>query len=162
MNCYNHTDRPAVAQCSNCGKFLCKECSMNRNPILCDDCIATLQQAQQEQQQQNAYHKEMSEKHLFTIAVVFFVLNFLVYFMGMIANNNLSFTGLLSLVISSFLWAGVPYGWAKLNTLKEALNFILFLPILGWIIYFGIKVTASYCIGWFWLIQALVNKFKND
>lgn len=149
MNCYNHTDRPAVAQCSDCGKFLCKECSMNRNPILCDDCIASLQ-----------YYKEKSEKHLFVIAVVLFILQFLAFSIIMIVSHELSFAGLAEVFISSFLGAGIPYGWAKLNTLKEKLHFILFLPILGWIIYFVIKVMSSYCIGWFWFICALVNKIR--
>lgn len=40
MNCYYHPDRPAVAQCVDCGKGLCQECaSRNKKKIpLCPDC----------------------------------------------------------------------------------------------------------------------------
>ena len=27
MNCYNHSDQPAVSTCIDCGKGLCSECS---------------------------------------------------------------------------------------------------------------------------------------
>lgn len=40
MNCYYHPDRPAVAQCVDCGKGLCTECaSRNSKKIpLCPSC----------------------------------------------------------------------------------------------------------------------------
>lgn len=40
MNCYYHPDRPAVAQCADCGKGLCTECaSRNSKKIpLCPTC----------------------------------------------------------------------------------------------------------------------------
>lgn len=38
MNCFNHTQEPAVAQCSDCGKGLCPECAARYQPILCSPC----------------------------------------------------------------------------------------------------------------------------
>lgn len=40
MNCYYHPERPAVAQCVDCGKGLCQECaSMNAKSIpVCPSC----------------------------------------------------------------------------------------------------------------------------
>ena len=38
MNCYNHTDQPAVATCIDCGKGLCSECSNKYNIFICDSC----------------------------------------------------------------------------------------------------------------------------
>lgn len=40
MNCYYHPDRPAVAQCVDCGKGLCSECaSRNSKKVpLCPSC----------------------------------------------------------------------------------------------------------------------------
>ena len=35
MNCFNHPDQPAVAQCNQFGKFLCKECASKRTPVMC-------------------------------------------------------------------------------------------------------------------------------
>ena len=39
MNCFNHTQEPAVAQCSDCGKGLCPECAERYQPILCTPCF---------------------------------------------------------------------------------------------------------------------------
>ena len=39
MNCFNHTQEPAVAQCSDCGKGLCSECAERYQPILCTPCF---------------------------------------------------------------------------------------------------------------------------
>jgi hypothetical protein len=38
MQCFNHTDTPAVAICLSCGKALCKSCAMNTSEfIVCSD-----------------------------------------------------------------------------------------------------------------------------
>lgn len=47
MNCYIHTDRPAVAACADCGMGLCKKCVDNtiyriENRPLCHDCSLKL------------------------------------------------------------------------------------------------------------------------
>ena len=40
MECHNHPDREAVANCSLCGKAVCQECSMEiGGNIYCKDCI---------------------------------------------------------------------------------------------------------------------------
>lgn len=38
MNCYNHSHEPAVAQCTDCGKGLCRACADLYRPILCPEC----------------------------------------------------------------------------------------------------------------------------
>lgn len=38
MNCYYHPDRPAVAQCPDCGKGLCRECASTYEKPICPDC----------------------------------------------------------------------------------------------------------------------------
>ena len=40
MECHNHPDREAVANCAFCGKAVCPECSMEiGGNIYCKDCI---------------------------------------------------------------------------------------------------------------------------
>lgn len=159
MNCFNHTDQPAVAQCQNCGKFLCKECATKHSPsILCDECAAAIYQTKQMQEEE----RKVSEQKLFRLAVIFFILNFVVYFIQYILAGRLNIATLLMILISSFLWAGVPYGWIKLSQLKSRLHFILILPVVGWVIYFGIRVSISYCIGWFYLIKEIKDKRKSQ
>ena len=41
MKCFYHTDVDAVAQCVDCGKFLCKDCASKYKPVLCDECYQT-------------------------------------------------------------------------------------------------------------------------
>lgn len=76
MNCYYHPDRPAVAQCADCGKGLCQECA-NRNSKkipLCPDCA-----------------KKRLRKGIRS-GVVYFVVLAIVYFIGykvgMSTNNH--------------------------------------------------------------------------
>ena len=38
MNCYYHPDRPAVAQCPDCGKGLCRECASKFEKPICPEC----------------------------------------------------------------------------------------------------------------------------
>lgn len=38
MNCYYHPTRPAVAQCPDCGKGLCKECASKFEKPICEGC----------------------------------------------------------------------------------------------------------------------------
>lgn len=156
MNCFNHTEQPAVAQCSNCGRFLCKECSMKYKPILCDECGDEFIQAQQVQEQ----NKEISDKNRFIIAIALFAVNFCIYFFGSIAVGNMTSDTFLYIIVSSFAWAGIPYGWQKLNMLRDKLNFILILPIIGWLFYFGIKFALAMCIGWFFFIKKFLSLKK--
>ena len=43
MKCYYHLTEGAVAQCTNCGKFLCKTCVdnniINDKVIVCEQCM---------------------------------------------------------------------------------------------------------------------------
>ena len=40
MECHNHPDREAVANCSFCGKAICPECSVEiGGSIYCKDCL---------------------------------------------------------------------------------------------------------------------------
>lgn len=38
MNCYYHPSRPAVAQCPDCGKGLCRECASKYEKPICPEC----------------------------------------------------------------------------------------------------------------------------
>lgn len=156
MNCFNHTDTPAVAQCTNCGKFLCKECATKYSPILCDDCAGMVVQ-EQEQAEAKA---EMSENNRFKLAIALLCLNFLVYFILGITKGMFSFKFLLFILIDSIAWGGAPYGWKKLNSVN--LNVILILPIIGWFIYFGVKLSLSRLIGWIFFLKEIVNRIGKS
>jgi hypothetical protein len=42
MNCYYHADVDAVSTCSNCGKALCQNCSVDvTGRIICQQCLSS-------------------------------------------------------------------------------------------------------------------------
>lgn len=47
MNCFNHPQEPAVAQCTDCGKGLCPECAAKYRPILCTSCYQKRKRSEQ-------------------------------------------------------------------------------------------------------------------
>ena len=154
MNCFNHPDQPAVAQCNQCGKFLCKECASKRTPVMCDECADLLQQSIQAEVQR----KEKSENTVFIVSAVFFILQFFIV-PGTLLSGNFAF--LPFALISCILWGGAPFGWVGLNNLKDKMNVVFILPFIGWVIYFCVKCGISYFFGWIWMIKAIVRKVKN-
>ena len=48
---------------------------------------------------------------------------------------------------SGLLLAGIPYGWSALSRLSP--DIFLWMPLIGWVIYFAIKLFISYLIGLF-------------
>lgn len=137
MKCYYHPDRDAVAQCVECHKGLCNECAHKWEPPHCDGCGVSV--------------KSVAEKQLKTIK------GFGIYgAVGAILYALYSFfavgvlTGLVSIILIPVFWyvlASIPVGWWKLNMITS--KFFLFLPIVGWLIYFGIKFFLASIVGLF-------------
>ena len=157
MNCFYHVENLAVAPCSSCGKFLCKECATQYTPILCGDCAAELYREQEVQEQK----KEMSESKRFKLAITLGVIDIVANTVLLLANGAFGPLAIVILVISAFMWAGLPYGWHRLTGLRRKLNFILVLPFFGWLMYFAIKAQLSLWIGWIFFLKELKNRRKK-
>ncbi len=125
MNCYKHYDRTAVSQCIECSKALCPECTSKYNKPLCDQCVI-------EGVKRN---KSMLVKN-----IVIMVAIFLIGFSNIFVENLLGERLLLSIMFSGF-----PWGWSFLNKITPQV--FLFMPIVGWLIYFSIKFVLSVIIG---------------
>ena len=54
--------------------------------------------------------------------------------------------------------AGTPCGWRALSSMQPRM--FLFLPIIGWLIYFGIKLFLSYWIGYIAMPMQIVKAFR--
>ena len=117
MSCYYHADRPATVVCNQCGKSLCTECGSAFQPPTCIDCAANYAQT---------VKSEMIKS--IVISVVLMIVGIV------ITHNPLG-----------FLLAGVPYGWALLNRITPSM--FLWLPLMGWVFYFVIKLFIAYIIG---------------
>lgn len=58
----------------------------------------------------------------------------------------------------ALLVAGTPCGWRALSSIQPRM--FLFLPIIGWLIYFGIKLFLSYWIGSIAMPMQIVKAFR--
>lgn len=126
MACYYHSGVEAVAACERCGKWLCKECAVAFEPPLCRDCV--IQEAQ-------------ATKRKMILSIILSIFLFIV--------GATSFSGTLGVgsIATGFIFLGIPYGWSFLNRITPSI--FIWLPWLGWIIYFLFKVIASAMIGLF-------------
>lgn len=122
MRCAYHVEREAVATCSVCGRGLCQECANKINPPQCLGCFADGLEAQ----------KKQIIKSLVLAAVAAVV----VFIIAMDEGAELP---------ASFLFALAPFGWIALNKITP--SFFLFMPIIGWVIYFIFKLILSMMVG---------------
>ncbi|MGM7702987.1 hypothetical protein ACSVDE_14750 [Pseudalkalibacillus sp. Hm43] len=140
MKCYMHNDLDVIVQCHGCGKGLCKECADRFEAILCEQCLLS-----------NNVSAKSSAKKSLIIAGVLFILGF---------NFGLS-SSFMAAVIWGYILAGVPLGWKAVNKITP--NFILILPIMGWVIFFVYKFVVSAAIGIFMTpfhIKRMINEIK--
>jgi|GEM_PF-1316882 len=139
MNCYYHEERPAVAQCIHCGVYLCRSCAERFSDPTCSDCAEGIV----------ALLKKKARSKLRFIHIAAIITLICGVFVGMMAfGEGDSQEGLVTLLASpvlAWIFAGLPSGWRALN--KLPLNFILVLPILGWIIFFFIKGMLAFMVG---------------
>lgn len=70
-------------------------------------------------------------------------------------------------ISQAFFIACVPYGWGLLNKITP--NIFLFMPIIGWLIYFIVKIALAAMIGVFALpftlikcIYGVVKAYQNQ
>ena len=64
------------------------------------------------------------------------------------------------IIIKTDLFGGIPYGWNLVSKVTRYFEWILFLPIMGWLIYFGVKLMASMCCGWFFFGRECLVRIK--
>lgn len=146
MNCYNHSTESAVAQCPDCGKGLCVQCTSNYSIPICSSC---------------------SKKRINTekgVIIKELVLTFgfgilLSYFFCQWTNEGHSYPlihNVITAIVAFVSFAGIISGWKTLTSITS--NYFLFLPIFGWILYFIVKLSISMSIGF---IMFPIRTFKN-
>ena len=117
MACFYHQNRETTAVCNTCGKALCTECGSHFQPPTCVHCATDY-----------AENVKSEMKKSIIMSVVLMIV-------GVIVTSN----------PLGFLLAGIPYGWSALNRITPAI--FLWMPIVGWVIYFVIKLVIAYVIG---------------
>ena len=134
MNCYNHPDLPAVSSCIDCNKGLCIECSSRYTFPICVEC------------NKNRISHERSEiiKDFFIIFGGGAVITFIVLSLLNSQNRDLP---IMSYIMFFYAYSSLVAGWRFLNRITA--DYFLFLPIIGWLIYFVIKFLISGFLGIF-------------
>lgn len=117
MNCSMHTDRTAVARCTECGAGLCEVCRDKLDPPLCINCAKKYAQSIKFEMIKNI-----------SISIVLMILG------AVFIESPLG-----------VLLAGIPYGWSLLNKITPSM--FLWLSWVGWLIYILIKLILSYVVG---------------
>jgi len=149
MNCYNHPNQVAVAQCSDCNKGLCSQCATAYSIPICNFCNKS----------RIGNERTRIIKEILAILIGGCVLTFL--FSKLLStpvgksNYTVSFDT-ITYIILFYICAGVIAGWQTLNRLTPRM--FLVLPIIGWLIYFAFKLFLSYWVG---LIMLPVRLVRN-
>lgn len=132
MKCYYHPNREIVATCTECGKGLCKECASKWEPILCDDCAKG-----------RIGDKKASLKKPIELSVVALVAGVIIGVITAIQDKR--FDNLVLCLTFAFAVVFTVNGWQWLNRIQP--NMFLFLPIVGWLIYFFVKFIIALWVG---------------
>lgn len=147
MNCFNHSQEPAVAQCSDCGKGLCPECAARYQPILCTSCF-------QKRMRSEIWRSIFSLLFLFALFVIGFKLNFL-------ATKGFEDMRWMSGYVLMAIWSG--YLFAE--------KFIPYKMVAGtnwqWVFYYIFKLLLFVVIGVFtapftclWAVYRVIRAFR--
>lgn len=131
MKCYYHHNREATVTCNRCGKGLCSECGSFFRPPVCVDCA----------EQEAADTKSAMIKSI-GLSVILMIVGIIVI------RSPLG-----------FLLAGIPSGWRFLNKITPAM--FIWMPLVGWLIYFSVKLVLSYFIGLIALPIELVRDIRT-
>lgn len=144
MNCYNHIELVAVSTCRDCQKGLCSECSHKYESPICTQC--------------NMKRIKEDKKAIYKEFAMTFIGGFIIYFL-MSSGETYEQKDFSLKIFSLFVSFGVISGWRTLSRITPSV--FLFLPLIGWAIYFMIKFMLSLMIGWFMLPIRIVKNIKR-
>lgn len=147
MKCYYHQNEEAVAQCSYCGIYLCKECSNLYDRPVCSSCAHNM--------------VNESKKSLIIAGIIGVVIAVILGFYSLpeILSSN-SFIHIVQVVIYIFALCTIPFGWKLLNKITP--DIFLSLPIIGWLIYILIKGFISIFIGFIALPYLIIKHIQLE
>ncbi len=148
MNCYNHPTQTVVAQCVDCSKGLCYSCARIYSIPICNFCNGV-----RIKNERNRIIKEFSITFIIGIS--------LAYLFGQLTVYNDGYSHSLKhdvyfYLIYTYIFAGTVAGWQTLTKITP--RTFLILPIIGWLVYFAIKLFLSFWLG---LVMLPIRTIKN-
>lgn len=145
MNCFNHPNESAVGTCQDCKKGLCQNCATKYEISICNDCNSKRIQIEKTEIIKN-------------LLAIIFIGGFLFLFNKSISKSQIPVT-FTQMLFSYYACCSIVAGWRFLNKITPQM--FLFLPIIGWVIYFFVKLFISALIGFFVLPYILFRDIKR-
>lgn len=155
MNCFYHIMVPAVAQCRNCGKFLCRECATRYSDMICEDCAYAMRDQE---------HRRIVRRNLWTIGTFITVALFAASALYETGTFQYFWQIVIGALEAGFFFAGIPFGWHALRNIRVPDDIIVF-NLAFLVIMFSIRVVGSIMIGWllllFYMLRSLFYALKR-
>lgn len=148
MNCFNHHELSAVAQCEDCSKGLCKDCARRYSIPICSACNVS-----RGGNERSNILKELFWTYGLGVGLTLMVSN---AFTGQIYFGCDSLESNLVMLMMFYAYSGLIAGWYTLNRLTP--RFFLILPLIGWVIYFSVKTMIAGCVG---IVMLPIRTFRN-
>ncbi|MXV39113.1 hypothetical protein GO491_10570 [Flavobacteriaceae bacterium Ap0902] len=148
MNCFYHPTITSVASCVDCGKGLCQDCANRYNTPICITC----------NHRRIKSEKQSILKELIITLIAGGVLT-IFYMFSTQETSDVEYSTLQNIftfIIVFYSGASIVAGWKTLTAITP--NIFLFLPIIGWILFFMIKLFIASLIGWFMLPIRWIRK----
>lgn len=150
MNCFNHYDTIAVGTCQDCQKGLCQPCASKYSFPICSMCNGNRIKTEE---------SKIKKELLLTYGFGIIFATITLFISPGDSDSSAVYNFFLKSIVffwMAFTFASIIAGWKTLNSLTS--GYFLFLPIIGWVIYFGIKLILAITIGW---VMLPIRSFKN-
>lgn len=147
MNCYYHPSQSTVSQCSDCSKGLCHECATAYSIPICNTCNKT-----RISNERVKIIKELIFTFAFGVGLAYLNGKYL-FFQGESFSTK---TVIWYYIIFIYAFAGIVSGWKTLTSITPRM--FLVLPILGWVLYFAVKLFLSFWLG---LVMLPIRTIRN-
>lgn len=161
MKCYYHSDREAAGRCVRCGRALCQDCIPAYGDVLCGNCISEIE-AERQQAEAKQLKRDLTRFWIATAIGVIMMFGIMCQALAEIPRYNISVLGFIWTLsiymgVAFLTGSGIIYGWEKISDYMNRAGFILILPIMGWLIYFGLKLCGAVFVGWIYYIKELLR-----
>ncbi|MBP5558857.1 MAG: hypothetical protein J6X71_03735 [Bacteroidales bacterium] len=127
MNCYYHPGRPAVAQCPDCGKGLCRECASKFEKPICTAC-----------NDKRGKSAMVNYAKPLVVCAIFFLV-------GCLVGKSAGFGD--APAIMGYIFTCIYGGWSIVDMFLS--NIFISLDIRSIVFYYGLKILLAVIIGIF-------------
>lgn len=152
MNCFNHPEQTIVATCQDCSKGLCNECAKAFEIPICIECNNFRFKGE----------KSMVNSKLMNLLFASIGGGLLGY-SSLLGLTKVAATSLMDQMAAAFagmIFGPIIYsGWRQ--TSKITPRIFLFLPLIGWILYFAVKFIISLQVGIFTAPYEILNGIRK-